>query len=512
MRGETIWQSDLLSKEIQYWELPPMRAEVTILVLENGPQIVARPRHLKHASEPQAVAHTRTLPRQAPLPVLPRRAKPPAPFKQRASKTGMGTPSMPTTNATWQRSMAHALHAPGCARATSRSMDSTKADGSRIRPLSTRWFNTCKGIRALVTSACRESPEREEKPMIYEIEPNSEIDPDKQPHAYKREIQRIAGLVKQHVNFQGMPHAVEEDGCMIWVTTLVPLLEEQKAWLRTAPEIHGFCPHAVGGGQLTFEQKRPTTQIYPCVFTAPTDQTTRLERILVLDGLTSHLHVRGGKGITVATDQELLELLQRASLPLDGWRQTVWLCRRCGQPGAHDTQSMCAACEAACRMFMEIPFQTGLEHTGRFTSAQAGRFHAEYDHTDQELRLSWPGAQVFCSLTDSQSILRFLLAVLPFEGQQNEALWQMRDLQATYHLIENVSPAYRIEQESNQIVLIQQDKDRHALAAWVLPEGDRERAVKAVLAAEGDYSPQTEGERLALQVLFNTLEAPEDED
>jgi hypothetical protein len=32
-----------------------------ILVLENGPQIVARPHHLKRASEPQAVAHTRTL-------------------------------------------------------------------------------------------------------------------------------------------------------------------------------------------------------------------------------------------------------------------------------------------------------------------------------------------------------------------------------------------------------------------------------------------------------------------
>ncbi len=346
--------------------------------------------------------------------------------------------------------------------------------------------------------------------MIYEIEPNIEINHDKQPHAYEREVKRIAGLVKQHLNFQGMPHAIEEDGCMIWVTTLVPLLEEQKAWLRTAPEIHGFCLHAVGGGQLAFEQKRPTTQIYPCVFTAPTDETTRLERIIGLDGPISYLHVRGGNGIKLANDQELLEQLQQASLPLDGWRQTVWLCRRCGQPGARDSMSMCAACEAAYHMFMEVPFQEGLEHAGRFTSTQIGRFHAEYDHQDQELRVSWPGVQAFCTLAESQQLAAMLLATLPFGGQQNEALWQARDLQTAQRLIETVTPAYRIEQEGEQVILIQQNDERYALAAWVLPSGNRERAIKAVLATEGDYSPPTEGERLALQMLFNTLEAPDD--
>lgn len=297
---------------------------------------------------------------------------------------------------------------------------------------------------------------------------------------------------------------------MIWVTTLVPLLEEQKAWLRTAPEIHGFCLHAVGGGQLAFEQKRPTTQIYPCVFTAPTDETTRLERIIGLDGPISYLHVRGGNGIKLANDQELLEQLQQASLPLDGWRQTVWLCRRCGQPGARDSMSMCAACEAAYHMFMEVPFQEGLEHAGRFTSTQIGRFHAEYDHQDQELRVSWPGVQAFCTLAESQQLAAMLLATLPFGGQQNEALWQARDLQTAQRLIETVTPAYRIEQEGEQVILIQQNDERYALAAWVLPSGNRERAIKAVLATEGDYSPPTEGERLALQMLFNTLEAPDD--
>ncbi len=348
--------------------------------------------------------------------------------------------------------------------------------------------------------------------MLYQIEPNIEINPDEQPHAYEREVKRIAALVKQHINFQGMPHVVEEDSCMIWLTTLIPLLEEQKTWLRTAPEIHGFCLHVVGGGQLTFEQKRPTTQIYPCVFSAPSDKTTSLERIIGLDGLTSYLHVRGGKGIKIATDQELLEQPQHASLPLAGWQQTVWLCQRCGQPGARDSMSMCAACEAAYRIFMAIPFQEGLEHTGRFTSAQIGLFHAEYDHTDQELRLSWPGSHVLWNLTISQFILHFLLAVLPHGGQQNDALRQARDLQAAYHLIGTIAPAYRIEQQGDQVILTQQDSERHALAAWVLPSGNCEQAAKAVLAAEGDYAPTGKGEHLALQKLFETLEAPEDEE
>ena len=348
--------------------------------------------------------------------------------------------------------------------------------------------------------------------MIYTIEPNININPDKQPRAFEQEVKRIAELVKQHINFQGMPHAIEEDGSMISIITLLPLLEEQKAWLRTAPEIYSFGLQAVGGEQLTFAHKRPTTQTYPCVFTAPADKTTSLERIHGLDGLTSYLHVRGGKGIEVASDQELLKMLQHASLPLEGWQQSVWLCRRCGQPGARDSLSMCAACEAAYRMFMEIPFQEGLEHDGRLTSAEVGRSHAEYDHIGQELRLSWPGAQVFFNLEESQSILRFLLAVLPFEGQQNKALWQARDLQAVYQLIETVTPAYRIEGAGEEVLLVQQDGEKHALAAWILPEGKRAQAAKAVLAAEGDYTPPTEGERSALHTLFTSLEAPEDED
>lgn len=37
MTREIIWQSDLLTKEIQHWKLPPMRAEVTMLmVLQDG--------------------------------------------------------------------------------------------------------------------------------------------------------------------------------------------------------------------------------------------------------------------------------------------------------------------------------------------------------------------------------------------------------------------------------------------------------------------------------------------
>lgn len=163
-------------------------------------------------------------------------------------------------------------------------------------------------------------------------------------------------------------------------------------------------------------------------------------------------------------------------------------------------------------MFMEIPFQTGLEHTGRLTSSQIGRFHAEYDHQSQELRVSWPGVQAFCSLAESQQLAAMLLATLPFGGPQGFALWQARDLQAAQRLIETVTPAYRIEQEADQMVLIQQTDERSPLAAWILPEGNCERAVKAVLAAEGDYAPQTEAERFELQTLFKTLEAPEDED
>ena len=121
-----------------------------------------------------------------------------------------------------------------------------------------------------------------------------------------------------------------------------------------------------------------------------------------------------------------------------------------------------------------------------------------------------PGVLAFCSLEESQQLAGLLLAALPFGGQENEALWQTRDLQAARSLIETVTPAYRIERHGDQILLIQQDATRHALNAWVLPEGDRERAVKAVLAAEGDYSPRNEGERFALHILFNSLETPDE--
>lgn len=346
--------------------------------------------------------------------------------------------------------------------------------------------------------------------MIYEIEPNITINPDKQPRAYEQEVKRIAGLVEDHLNFQEMPHVIEEDGCMIWVTTLLPLLEKQEAWLRTVPEIHGIGLYTMGG-TLTFTQRRPTTQTYPCIFSSPTDSTTRLEIMIGLDGLTSYLHLHGGKGIKLTNDQEMLEQLQHASLPLDGWQQTVWLCRRCGQPGARDTMSMCASCEAAYQMFMEIPFQEGLEHSSHSISANVGRFCVAYDNQDQELRLSWPGGQVLCDPTESQHLLHFLLATLPFNGKQNDALLQYLDLQAAHRLIETLPSSYRIEQEAKQVVLVQQNAEGYALAAWALPADNRERAVRAVLAAEGDYHP-TDAERLELQTLFKTLEGPEDED
>jgi len=346
--------------------------------------------------------------------------------------------------------------------------------------------------------------------MLYEIEPMVSIDPDRKPKAYEQEVHRIAGLVEKNISFQGMSHQIESDGTMIWVTTLTPLTEQQKAWLKSAPEIHGFTLSQVGGTSLLIEGQRPTTLLtYPCTFISPSDTKTRLDVIIGLNGLTNYLHVKGGKGIKLATDQELLEQLQHASIPLEGWQQTVWLCYRCGQPGARDAHAMCAPCEAAHQMFMSIPFVEGLEQAGRHSSANVGRFRVAYDNQGQELRLSWPGVQVLCDLTESQHLLHFLLAVLPFGGTQNEALLHSLDLQAARRLLPS---SYHIEHEAKQVLLVQQNEDGYVLASWVLPSGNRERAVKAVLAAEGDYHPQTDAERLELQELATTLEAPEDED
>ena len=89
---------------------------------------------------------------------------------------------------------------------------------------------------------------------------------------------------------------------------------------------------------------------------------------------------------------------------------------------------------------------------------------------------------------------------------------QAQDLQAAHRLIEAISAYWRIDEEANEVVLVNLDGEGHVLGAWILPGDERERAVKALLAEEGEYHPQSEAERLELAALVRTLEVPEDED
>ena len=71
---------------------------------------------------------------------------------------------------------------------------------------------------------------------------------------------------KRRIPWHGMPHQIETDEAMIYVTTLTPLTDEQTHWFRTTPEIHAWESQNPSGS-LTFPNQIPTTQTYPCCFT-----------------------------------------------------------------------------------------------------------------------------------------------------------------------------------------------------------------------------------------------------
>ena len=178
---------------------------------------------------------------------------------------------------------------------------------------------------------------------------------------HKQDVVAAAKRIEQQFPANNKLFSVSVDSCaeLIYLDQWGPLDVQQVAWLKSSPDISSWSWER--GGSLFFVQRIPTLNTFPRYF----DYSDGTQ--------VAHLNLTLGKGAffryedsscgindvatVVPSDEVLHFLLRQVGIPLSGWTQTLWMCERCDQPKATESDSLCRTCEVAQEQFIAGSYQ-----------------------------------------------------------------------------------------------------------------------------------------------------------
>ena len=173
----------------------------------------------------------------------------------------------------------------------------------------------------------------------------------------KQDVVASAKRIEEQFPANNKLFSITVDSCaeLLYLDQWGPLDAQQVAWLNSSPDITSWSWER--GGSLFLVQRVPTLKTFPCHY----DYTAGTQ--------VAHLDLTLGKGAffrfedsscgindvstVVPSDEVFHFLLRQAGIPLSGWTQTLWMCERCDQPKATESDYLCSACEAAQKQFMD---------------------------------------------------------------------------------------------------------------------------------------------------------------
>jgi hypothetical protein len=165
-------------------------------------------------------------------------------------------------------------------------------------------------------------------------------------------VRTVAAQLESQFPWNGVPHKAEiSEMQTIYLTWWGPLDLPRINWLNASTDIYHWT-YSIGGS-LVLPDQAVTIETYPCQFCY--QGTSIPVQLDICQRIGNYLHLNGGPGIRITTDGQLRSILAAVGIPLEGWTRTIWLCDRCDQPGATQSDFKCPSCQVAYEQFMQAP-------------------------------------------------------------------------------------------------------------------------------------------------------------